>query len=528
MEGPANEQRTSSAQGTSNQGASRRPQLRADARSFQPHSPGAARGLQGLPKVQTRRQSYVNLDAVPFTPSQGIATPTPVAAPALWYNQQMQLYGDPSSARSGSTMYYWGMANQIVDMAMGDGNSSGSEAMRFNSDSDRSPVHAYSPIWTLSPQAGDGAYMQMPGEGNQHMGFTYGPPAVPFASYPSYHGAFLQLMPAQPLMGHPGHASSSPRHQQGAAGYPPGGVFVAVGSPKAGSPHAPHHLVFHHPGGPMPHWRPPHQAPDGSTLPPGASAAAMPVPPDFPQPHHLLHHPPRRRSHLGQSRSRANSPDLQPYGAEQQSHSGPGGSQWQPRSAASSEASAQQSHAAHDKSASPPRRPRPAHPQQQSPLQQHASSLPDPVGPDGLPMKLNARQRRTLRRAAARAAMADAQASESDDKREEAGSSSEPAADQCERSVSPADRPQQPHSSRSESSPEGVAGARERVRSEMGQAKNGHGGKVKDGRGVPVPLSADMEGLSVCSASSSEALEELGKGHVSRSIAPEILGIFCA
>ena len=126
----------------------------------------------------------------------------------------MQLYSDPGSARSG--VYYWGMvsnpdsvqalspviafaaclvsicqtcqspaslcpavlgsltvqlaqqartswlkldrvclqtqANQIVDMAMGDGNSSGSDAVRFNSDSDRSPVHAYSPIWTLSPQ----------------------------------------------------------------------------------------------------------------------------------------------------------------------------------------------------------------------------------------------------------------------------------------------------------------------------------------------------------------------------------------
>ena len=49
-------------------------------------------------------------DAVPFTPSQGIATPSPMSG--LWYNQ-MPVFADGTSAgRPG--VYYWGMVSQLT------------------------------------------------------------------------------------------------------------------------------------------------------------------------------------------------------------------------------------------------------------------------------------------------------------------------------------------------------------------------------------------------------------------------------
>ena len=232
--------------------------------------------------------------------------------------------------------------------------------------------------------------MQIPSDGSQPVGFAYGPPAVPFASYTTYHGALYQLMPAQHPLRHPGH-SSSPHAQPGSPHAFPANMLVAV-SPKAGSPHVLYHPpvmegvprpMWGHPMGPPPHSgqetpRPPAGAPGP---PPGGA-----IYPQEPQHAHV-----RRRSHLGQSQSRASSPDLpSPYQGDGPP-APPGGPVWWHGRPGTLHAPA---FAGQVRPVSPQQHSKfPVQQQQQSQSQQQVpvDAMPEALGPDGLPLKLNAR-----------------------------------------------------------------------------------------------------------------------------------------
>ena len=225
----------------------------------------------------------------------------------------------------------------------------------------------------VAMQGGDATYVQLADDSGQPMGFAYGPPAVPFAPYATYQGAMYPFLAQRPSAMAAGMA---PPHS-----YPPN-VLISVSpmAPKSGSPH----------GGPI-MFAPPFM---GRPPPEGGGGS-------LPAPWGMLPHPPAESRNLRSSR-RPHGSNLQtqgvPQAAEMQSNQALGPSS--PHHAHRHGSGGRQQ----PELASPPR-----HQRQHSAPQQHdgpqlaqgqaqppdgrAVSSPEPamVGPDGQPLKLNAR-----------------------------------------------------------------------------------------------------------------------------------------